>query len=125
MAAGAKTTELAVEVRTRTGKGASRQARRDGKVPAVLYGHGAAPTHLELNARDFAAVLRKSGTNAVLRHPEAPEDFWKKSNPPVVLVLDALKLIWALLKALDLKKGISLESENKIVRRKVKQINTT
>ena len=59
-------TEIDVAVRTRTGKGASRQARRDGKVPAVLYGHGAAPTHLELNARDFAAVLRKSGTNAVL-----------------------------------------------------------
>ena len=66
MAAGANTTKLSVEVRTRTGKGASRQARREGKVPAVLYGHGAAPTHLELNARDFAAVLRKSGTNAVL-----------------------------------------------------------
>ena len=66
MAAAAKTTKLDVEVRTRTGKGASRQARRDGKVPAVLYGHGAAPTHLELNASDFAAVLRKSGTNAVL-----------------------------------------------------------
>ena len=56
---------------------------------------------------------------------QAPEDFWKKSNPPVVLVLDALKLIWALRKVLDLKKEISLESENKIVRRKVKQINTT
>jgi large subunit ribosomal protein L25 len=53
-------------VRTRTGKGASRQARRDGKVPAVLYGHGAEPQHINLNAHDFAAVLRHSGTNAVL-----------------------------------------------------------
>ncbi|MEI7914388.1 MAG: 50S ribosomal protein L25/general stress protein Ctc [Mycobacteriaceae bacterium] len=59
-------TEIDVAVRTRTGKGASRQARRNGKVPAVLYGHGAAPQHLELNAHDFAAVLRHSGTNAVL-----------------------------------------------------------
>lgn len=66
MAKGATTNKLSVEVRTRTGKGASRQARRDGKVPAVLYGHGAAPQHLEVNARDFAAVLRHSGTNAVL-----------------------------------------------------------
>ena len=32
----------------------------------MLYGHGADPQHLELNARDFAAVLRHSGTNAVL-----------------------------------------------------------
>jgi large subunit ribosomal protein L25 len=53
-------------VRTQTGKGASRRARRDGKIPAVLYGHGAEPQHLELPGRDFAAVLRHSGTNAVL-----------------------------------------------------------
>lgn len=66
MAKGATTNKLTVEVRTRTGKGASRQARREGKFPAVLYGHGADPQHLELNARDFAAVLRHSGTNAVL-----------------------------------------------------------
>ncbi|OBG80054.1 50S ribosomal protein L25/general stress protein Ctc [Mycobacterium sp. E802] len=58
--------KLTASVRTRTGKGASRQARRDGKVPTVLYGHGTEPQHLELNAREFAAVLRHSGTNAVL-----------------------------------------------------------
>src|SRR5271155_1940916 len=58
--------QLTVSVRTQTGKGASRRARRDGKIPAVLYGHGADPQHLELPGRDFAAVLRHSGTNAVL-----------------------------------------------------------
>ena len=66
MAKGATTNKLDVEVRTRTGKGASRLARREGKVPAVLYGHGAEPEHLNLNAHDFAAVLRHSGANAVL-----------------------------------------------------------
>ena len=39
---------LTAEVRTKTGKGASRQARRDGKVAAVLYGHGADPQHLTI-----------------------------------------------------------------------------
>jgi large subunit ribosomal protein L25 len=58
--------QLAVTVRSETGKGASRRARRDGKIPAVLYGHGADPQHLELPGHDFAAVLRHSGTNAVL-----------------------------------------------------------
>jgi large subunit ribosomal protein L25 len=58
--------QLTVTVRTETGKGASRRARRDGKIPAVLYGHGADPQHLELPGHDFAAVLRRSGTNAVL-----------------------------------------------------------
>nr|MBN7300112.1 50S ribosomal protein L25 [Mycobacteroides abscessus subsp. abscessus] len=37
---------LDVTVRTDTGKGASRRARRDGQVPAVLYGHGTTPEHL-------------------------------------------------------------------------------
>ncbi|OBF20554.1 50S ribosomal protein L25/general stress protein Ctc [Mycobacterium kubicae] len=58
--------QLSVSVRSETGKGASRRARREGKIPAVLYGHGADPQHLELPAHDFAAVLRHSGTNAVL-----------------------------------------------------------
>lgn len=66
MAKGASTNKLTANVRTRTGKGASRQARREGRFPAVLYGHGTDPQHLELNAHDFAAVLRHSGTNAVL-----------------------------------------------------------
>lgn len=60
------TNNLTAAVRTRTGKGASRQARREGRVPVVLYGHGTEPQHLEINARDYAAVLRNSGTNAVL-----------------------------------------------------------
>jgi large subunit ribosomal protein L25 len=58
--------KLTAAVRTETGKGASRRARRIGKVPAVLYGHGSDPQHLELDGHDFAAVLRHSGTNAVL-----------------------------------------------------------
>jgi large subunit ribosomal protein L25 len=58
--------QITATVRTETGKGASRRARRDGKIPAVLYGHGADPQHLELPGHDFAAVLRHSGTNAVL-----------------------------------------------------------
>lgn len=62
----ATTNKLTAAVRSETGKGASRRARREGKVPAVLYGHGADPQHLELTARDYAAVLRNFGTNAVL-----------------------------------------------------------
>jgi large subunit ribosomal protein L25 len=58
--------KLSAVVRAETGKGSSRRARRDGKVPAVLYGHGTDPQHLELPARDFASVLRHAGTNAVL-----------------------------------------------------------
>jgi large subunit ribosomal protein L25 len=61
-----KQNNLTVVVRTETGKGASRRARRAGQVPAVLYGHGADPQHLLLPSRELSAVLRHSGTNAVL-----------------------------------------------------------
>ncbi|OAN39538.1 50S ribosomal protein L25/general stress protein Ctc [Mycolicibacterium iranicum] len=57
---------LKAAVRSNTGKGASRRARSEGRVPVVLYGHGTDPQHLELNGHDFAAVLRNAGTNAVL-----------------------------------------------------------
>jgi large subunit ribosomal protein L25 len=66
MAKATTSNNLTALVRSKTGKGASRQARRDGHVPAVLYGHGSDPQHLLLPAHDFAAVLRNSGTNAVL-----------------------------------------------------------
>ncbi|PXW30251.1 50S ribosomal protein L25/general stress protein Ctc [Nocardia sp. 348MFTsu5.1] len=57
---------LAVTVRTEKGKGAARRARRAGNVPAVLYGHGADPQHLSVPAREFAAILRNNGLNAII-----------------------------------------------------------
>ena len=47
-------------IRTEFGKGASRRARRDGQVPAVIYGHGAEPVHITLNARDLGNALKES-----------------------------------------------------------------
>lgn len=57
---------IASTVRTEFGKGAARRARRALLVPAVLYGHGADPIHLNMESRDFAKILRQHGTNAVL-----------------------------------------------------------
>ncbi|GAB3132667.1 50S ribosomal protein L25/general stress protein Ctc [Tsukamurella serpentis] len=61
-----ETNKLAATVRTEFGKGAARRVRREGLVPAVLYGHGTEPQHFTVNSRDFATILRKDGTNAVL-----------------------------------------------------------
>ncbi|MGW5523483.1 50S ribosomal protein L25/general stress protein Ctc [Gordonia sp. NPDC003950] len=61
-----QTATLAVTTRTEKGKGAARRARREGLVPAVLYGHGTGPQHLSLPARDLATILRNNGTNAVI-----------------------------------------------------------
>ena len=48
--------DLVAEVRTGTGKGAARQARREGYVPGVVYGGGVDP--LPLNIR-YNALLKK------------------------------------------------------------------
>ena len=57
---------LAAEPRTEFGKGSARRTRREGRVPAVLYGHGQDVVHLSLPAREFAAALRNGGTNVLL-----------------------------------------------------------
>ncbi len=40
--------KIAAETREEFGKGAARRSRREGKVPAVLYGHGTETRHLNL-----------------------------------------------------------------------------
>ncbi len=40
--------DLIAEARTGTGKGAARQARRDGKVPGVVYGGGVDPLAIQI-----------------------------------------------------------------------------
>ncbi|MDI2126749.1 50S ribosomal protein L25/general stress protein Ctc [Yinghuangia seranimata] len=49
---------IAAESRSEFGKGAARRARREGKVPAVLYGHGTAPVHLSLPGHDLMLALK-------------------------------------------------------------------
>jgi large subunit ribosomal protein L25 len=44
--------------RTEFGKGPSRRVRRDGKVPAVLYGHHSEPRHLILPGHEVLMALR-------------------------------------------------------------------
>ena len=58
--------KIAAETRTEFGKGAARRARKAGKIPAVLYGHGTDPQHLALPSLAFAAVVREQGRNAIL-----------------------------------------------------------
>lgn len=57
--------KISAEPRTEFGKGGARRTRRAGKVPAVLYGHGEAPRHIALPARELAAAIRHGGLTQV------------------------------------------------------------
>ena len=46
--------------RTEFGKGASRRARRDGFIPAVIYGHGEKPQHVALPTKELSVALKTS-----------------------------------------------------------------
>ena len=56
---------IAAELRTEFGKGAARRTRRAGRVPAVMYGHGAQARHLSLPEHELMLALKTP--NALLR----------------------------------------------------------
>lgn len=58
--------KIKAETRTEFGKGAARRIRRDDKVPAVVYGHGAEPRHLTLPGHETWIALKNGGANALL-----------------------------------------------------------
>jgi len=57
--------KIAAEARTEFGKGAARRTRREGRVPAVLYGHGTETRHLSLPGH--ALMLALKTPNVLLR----------------------------------------------------------
>ncbi len=56
---------LAADSREITGKAVA-HLRRDGKLPAVVYGHGVASTSLTVDAHDFELLRRSVGANAIV-----------------------------------------------------------
>ncbi len=56
---------IAATPRTDFGKGPARRERRAGRVPAVLYGHGAPPRHISLPGHDVLLALRTA--NVLIR----------------------------------------------------------
>jgi len=46
--------------RTEFGKGAARRTRRDGFIPAVIYGHGEKPQHVSLPSKELGVALKTS-----------------------------------------------------------------
>lgn len=57
----AAVSQLDVQMREGTGKGASRALRRDGRIPAVLYGGKDAPAHFSLDPVQLNKELHQTG----------------------------------------------------------------
>jgi large subunit ribosomal protein L25 len=69
---------IAAESRTEFGKGAARRTRREGKVPAVLYGHGTETRHLTLPGHALMLALKTPNVLLYL-------DGLKKGNSEIAL----------------------------------------
>lgn len=89
--------KIQVTRRTEFGKGASRQARRDGFIPAVVYGHGAEPVHLLLPAQETTLAVRNP--NALLtvvadgeEHMVLPKDIQRNPLKQTVEHLDLIEV---------------------------------
>ncbi|WP_275464334.1 50S ribosomal protein L25/general stress protein Ctc [Streptomyces noursei] len=57
--------KLVAEARNDFGKGAARRLRREEKVPAVIYGHGAEPKHVAVDSH--ALMMAMKTPNALIR----------------------------------------------------------
>jgi large subunit ribosomal protein L25 len=59
--------KLKAETREASGKGGARKIRAGGRVPAVIYGHGADPLHVSIDARDLFHLLHTdAGVNVLV-----------------------------------------------------------
>ena len=60
------TASLSASARTGTGKGVARSLRREGRVPAVIYGHARAPQALSVDARELGRLLDKNSAETTV-----------------------------------------------------------
>lgn len=60
--------QFALNVRRReaAGTGAARKCRRDGFIPAVVYGHGQPVSTVAVPVREFGLMLRRHGSSQVI-----------------------------------------------------------
>jgi len=57
---------VSAEARDRAGKGAARESRRNGRVPAVIYGDKKEPTLISLNPKEIDRLIHKKTFYATL-----------------------------------------------------------
>ena len=56
-----QTIDFKAEARSQVGKGSARAARREGLVPAVIYGNKQSPIPITLDANKWRQLMHKPG----------------------------------------------------------------
>lgn len=74
-------------LREETGKGVARRMRREGRIPAVVYGRGEETFPLSLDAHDFEMLVKNHALDTTLVELEI-EGGKKKSNKVRTLVVE-------------------------------------
>lgn len=97
---------LVATARTEFGKGAARRIRRASQVPAVLYGHGAAPMHITLPGHETMLALKHSNVLLEIRVDETTRLAVAKDvqRDPVKNVIEHVDL-------LEVRRGEKIEVE--------------
>jgi len=57
---------LSATIRRRSGSGALKAMRREGLIPAVIYGKSEPNQNIKVNAKEFATLLKNSGSEHIL-----------------------------------------------------------
>jgi len=87
--------KLEATLRTKFGKGASRQDRMKGRTPAVIYGHGAEARHITVDAHEVAKILRHKNAVIDLNLDGKVESVLVKSatKDPVTQIIEHIDLV--------------------------------
>ncbi|CAM3525887.1 50S ribosomal protein L25/general stress protein Ctc [Streptomyces albus] len=93
-------------IRKEFGKGASRRLRREEKIPAVIYGHGSDPVHVELPSYDMMMALK---TPNVLIHLDVDGD--KQLVIPKAVQREAIRQFLVHVDLLVVKQGEKVQVE--------------
>ena len=86
---------IVAESRDEFGKGAARRLRREGKIPAVIYGHGTEPRHVALPGHELMLALKTSNVLLELQLDGGTELTLPKSvqRDPVKYSLEHVDLV--------------------------------
>jgi large subunit ribosomal protein L25 len=95
-----QTIELKAEARTELGKNRSKQFRKNGLTPAVIYGGSDQPSHITVDSREIAKFYRNHGKNNVLvkivvnntEFTAFPKEFTKDALSQQIIHVDFLKI---------------------------------